>query len=223
MSDLIQKPLHYFNAPRQEMLPFVPNNALRILEIGCGEGRFSSELKRSRARSGTAVEVIGVEIDQDRAELAKLCLDDVIVGDIERDDLCLEPASFDCIIFNDVLEHLNTPWRVLKKMRALLAPGGCVVASIPNVRYWGVLKSLLIEADWRYADEGVLDVTHLRFFTRKSITRLFEEQGYEVLGLTGINSRVRGWKFSLLKVLSNGHFNDVQFLQFAVVARQPAG
>jgi 2-polyprenyl-3-methyl-5-hydroxy-6-metoxy-1,4-benzoquinol methylase len=221
MSDKIRKPSHYFNAPRQEMLLFVPDSVSRVLEVGCGEGRFSAELKRTHATRGSSLKVIGVEIDKDRAEVAKLCLDQVIVANVEHDNLDLAPASFDCIIFNDVLEHLVTPWRVLKSMQGLLAPGGCVIASIPNVRHLGVLKDLIFAADWRYTDEGVMDVTHLRFFTQKAISRMFLEQGYQVDTLVGINSRVRGWKFTLLNLLSNGHFNDTQYLQFAVVARMP--
>lgn len=217
---LIEKPEHYYNAPRREMLPFIPNDTRRVLEIGCGEGRFGAELKRIRAESGITLDVTGVELDGERAEVAKSNLDHVIVADVERDELGLSSGSFDCIVCNDVLEHLVSPSHVLENLRALLTPGGCLVASIPNVRYWGVLKDLLFNEDWRYADEGVLDVTHLRFFTRRSIARMFVESGYECEILAGLNSRVRGWKFDTLRMLSGGRLNDIQFLQFAVVARR---
>jgi 2-polyprenyl-3-methyl-5-hydroxy-6-metoxy-1,4-benzoquinol methylase len=91
------------------------------------------------------------------------------VANLDKDELDLPEEAFDCIVCNDVLEHLITPWQVLGKLAILLKPGGHFVASIPNVQYWGVLKDLVFEGDWRYADEGVLDVTHLRFFTRRSI------------------------------------------------------
>lgn len=219
MSELIEKPAHYYNAPRREMLAFVPNNVHRVLEIGCGEGRFGAELKRVRMEVGVALEVTGVELDGERAKVAEANLDRVIVADVERDELGLPEASFDCIVCNDVLEHLISPSRALANLRRLLVPGGYLVASIPNVRYWGVLKGLLVEGDWRYADEGVLDVTHLRFFTRRSIARMLEECGYDCEMLTGINSHVRGWKFNILRVMSGGRLNDIQFLQFAVIAR----
>lgn len=217
---LIEKPAHYYNAPRREMLPFIPNDARRILEIGCGEGRFGAELKRVRAETGITLDVTGVELDGERAEVAKSNLDRVIVANVERDTLGLPIGSFDCIVCNDVLEHLVSPSRVLENLKDLLTPGGCLVASIPNVRYWGVLKGLLVEGDWRYADEGVLDVTHLRFFTRRSIARMFDESGYKCETLVGLNSRVRGWKFDVLRIMSGGRLNDIQFLQFAVIARR---
>jgi 2-polyprenyl-3-methyl-5-hydroxy-6-metoxy-1,4-benzoquinol methylase len=220
MHTLIKKPAHYYNAPRREMLPFIPMEAGRILEIGCGEGRFGAELKRVRSEMGITHDVTGVELDSERAKVAIANLNRVIVANVEQDELGLTPESFDCIVCNDVLEHLVSPWRVLESLKGLLAPGGCLVASIPNVRYWGVLKDLLLEGEWRYADEGVLDATHLRFFTRRSIARMFEESGYKCETLDGINSRVRGWKFDILRMVSGGRLNDIQFLQFVVVARR---
>lgn len=221
MSKSIEKPIHYYNAPRKEMLRFIPQDARKILEVGCGEGRFGAELKRVRLESNVVVEITGIEIDREQAERAKDRLDHVIACDVERENSGLGQQTFDCILCNDVLEHLVSPARVLEELRSLLRPGGYLVASIPNVRYWGVIKDLLFNAEWRYVQEGVLDATHLRFFTFKSIRRLFQDAGYEVLAQTGINSHVHGWKFSLLNTLTRGHFDDIQFLQFAVVARRP--
>lgn len=220
MSSEIQKPNHYFNAPRREMLQFVPRNVENILEIGCGEGRFSAVLKEKAALDGLSITVTGIEIDPQRAEVAKGFLDVIYVGDVEDNDFYLVPDSYDCIICNDVLEHLKDPWKVLAHAHSLLKPGGYIVGSIPNVRYWGVLKSLLIEKEWRYSDEGVLDVTHFRFFTRASIDRMFKGAGYESIELTGINSFVSGWKFSLLNMFMKEYVDDIQFLQFSIVARK---
>jgi 2-polyprenyl-3-methyl-5-hydroxy-6-metoxy-1,4-benzoquinol methylase len=203
------------------MLAFVPRDVRRVLEVGCGEGRFGAKLKRERAELGIDLHVTGIEIDRERAAVAASQLDHVIVANLDQDKLDLPAAAFDCVVCNDVLEHLVTPWHVLKTLATLLRPGGYVVASIPNVQYWGVLKGLIFNGDWRYEDEGVLDVTHLRFFTRRSIKRMFEEAGFESVELTGINSHVRGWKFDLLRYLSGGRMNDIQYLQFAVVARRP--
>jgi len=221
VSDLIDKPPHYYNAQRREMLAFVPRDVRRVLEVGCGEGRFGAKLKRERAELGIDLHVTGIEIDRERAAVATSQLDHVIVANLDQDELDLPEEAFDCIVCNDVLEHLVTPWQVLEKLEILLKPGGHVVASIPNVQFWGVLKGLVFEGDWRYADEGVLDVTHLRFFTRRSIKRMFEEAGFESVELTGINSHVRGWKFDLLRLLSGGRLSDIQYLQFAVVASRP--
>lgn len=85
----------------------------------------------------------------------------------------------------------------------------------------GVLKDLLIHGDWRYREDGVLDQTHLRFFTRASIARMFNETNFSEIEITGINSHVRGGKFTLLSLLTGGRLDDIQFMQFAVVAKKP--
>lgn len=143
MPEWIDKPIHYYKAPRREMLAFVPDNARQVLEIGCGEGGFSAELKRVREESGISVNVTGVELVADRAAVAGTRLDRIIVANVEQDTLDLTPASFDCIICNDVLEHLVSPWDLIKKLETYLRPGGFFVCSIPNVRYWGVIKGLV--------------------------------------------------------------------------------
>ncbi len=221
MAEIIEKPQHYYRAPRQEMLPYIPASARRILEIGCGEGGFSAELKRSRAAQGIEMEVMGVELMADRAAIAATRLDRVFAANIERDKLDLQTQSYDCIVCNDVLEHLVSPWDTLRSLATFLKPGGHIVASIPNVRFWGVVKGLVFDGDWRYEGEGVLDATHLRFFTRRSIRRLFEELGFSVISLDGINVRVSGWKFELVRAASAGRLNDMKYWQFAVVAKWP--
>lgn len=220
MSDYIEKPGHYFSAPRREMLSFIPPSARKILEIGCGDGRFGAEIKRIRAEAGSPVEVAGVELMPESVERAHGRLDRVLCGNIENDRLDLPANYFDCIVFNDVLEHLVNPWQVLRHTQNWLTPTGTVVASIPNVRFWGVIKGLLFDADWRYTDEGVLDETHLRFFTRRSIERMFAESGWKIRRIEGINSRVRGLHFDLLRLFSFGRLHDIRYLQFAVVAER---
>jgi hypothetical protein len=96
---------------------------------------------------------------------------------------------------------------------------GCIIASIPNVQHWGVIKELVFDGKFTYTNEGVLDITHLRFFTRSSIRKMFEDSGFEISILVGINSRVRGWKFDLFQLLTKNKFTDFQYLQFAVVAK----
>lgn len=218
---LSEKSQQYYEAPRREIVPFIPNNARRILEVGCGDGCFGAELKRARTSQGIEIDITGIELNPVHAEKAKDRLDRVLNANIEHDNLGLADHSFDLVICNDVLEHLVSPWQVLKSLRSLLVPGGSLVASIPNVRYWGVLKDLLIHGDWRYREDGVLDQTHLRFFTRASIARMFNETNFSEIEITGINSHVRGGKFTLLRLLTGGRLDDIQFMQFAVVAKKP--
>jgi SAM-dependent methyltransferase len=111
------------------------------------------------------------------ALVAKTRLDDAVQGYFPA-DLPSTWAPFDVICFNDVLEHIPDPWSVLRATHAWLAPGGQVIASIPNVRFLDVLVDLVVRGKWTYMPTGVLDQTHLRFFTRASLEPLFHDAGY---------------------------------------------
>lgn len=164
----------YYENVRKDLIPLVPMGAKCILEVGCAAGMTGRELKK---RSG--VFVAGIELNARAAELAKNVLDDVVQGSIEEIDLPYSDNSFDCILFADVLEHLVDPLSALIKVRSLLKKEGTVVASIPNVQFHGVIHKL-IEGNWTYEKEGILDETHLRFFTYKEIMKLFKEAGYTI-------------------------------------------
>src|SRR5262249_12512675 len=121
------------------------------------------------------------------AEVAERRLDHVINDQFGRN--CeLNGKRFDCIVFNDVLEHMIDPYSALVYAKESLVPNGRVVASIPNVRYFDNVWSLLIDGSWEYCDAGILDRTHLRFFTKKSIESMFVDLGYDIEVLKGINS-----------------------------------
>lgn len=201
----------YYGHERHEMLPFVPTSAQRILDVGCGAGAFSARLKKERS-----VEVWGVEINPEAARLASQRLDKVICGEFSS-ALDFGSTRFDCIVFNDVLEHMASPESALRLARTLLAPQGVVVASIPNVRHLTVLWELVVQGDWQYRDAGILDRTHLRFFTRISILRLFQEQGFNVLRCEGINEAV-GRKFFILNLLCLNRLQGIRHIQYAIVA-----
>lgn len=150
----------------------------KVLEYGCATGYMSKVLKEQ-----FACEVTGIELNREAAEKAKEFCSQVIVGDVENLDLSglLEPNSFDVIIFADVLEHLSEPWTVLEKVARFLKNNGYVLASIPNIAHASVIVELL-NGKFDYKPLGLLDDTHLRFFTKESICRLFEKCGY-VIGL----------------------------------------
>lgn len=174
----------YYTHPRSDMLGYIPEDVGRVLEVGCGSGSFGSIIKE---RSGA--EVWGIELSEEAAEAAGRVLDRVFVGDIEKNDFPLPEGYFDCIVFNDVLEHLLDPWALLKKVRGRLADGGLVVASIPNIRYYRIVKNLLLEKKWEYRDAGVLDRTHLRFFTCRSMREMFTGCGFEVVTIEGLRGK----------------------------------
>ena len=204
----------YFKANRYEMLAFIPENAKRILEVGCGEGAFSKGLKRENR------EMWGVEMNPTAAEKAIDVFTFVLEGDFNSIYEQLPRNHFDCIIFNDVLEHIYSPWDTIKMAKSLLSADGVLVSSIPNFRYMSnLIIEILYHGEFQYKVEGgILDDTHIRFFTTKSICRMFHEQGYEILVHKGINPDTR-LKAKLFNILTFGFFNDAMFKQFATVAK----
>ena len=150
--------------------------ATRVLEFGCATGYMSEVLKD---RLGCTV--VGIEIDHGAAALAEQHAERVIVGDAEKIDYAAELAGeeFDVVLFADVLEHLKQPADVLRRVRPFIGENGVVIASIPNIAHASVRLALL-GGEFRYREWGLLDDTHLRFFTRASIQDLFEETGYVV-------------------------------------------
>jgi 2-polyprenyl-3-methyl-5-hydroxy-6-metoxy-1,4-benzoquinol methylase len=209
------KPSGYYVNSRIEMLKFIPPGVARVLEVGCGEGAFGSCLKRD-----IKAEVWGVDICKKAAEEAKGKLDKVIVGDVENDQLDLPDDYFDCIVFNDVLEHMKYPWIFLKKIKESLKNKGYIVASIPNVRYFYNIKDLLKYKEWKYVDEGILDKTHLRFFTIKSIKDMLISCDYKILMIEGINAVRFPWKFRIFNWILFKNCDDMKFLRFACVAQK---
>ncbi len=164
----------YFEFVRPEILNLVPRSAGKVLDIGCAAGRLGEAIK-----SRQAAEVTGIEYDGEVAALARSRLDRVLVGDVEQLEPDFEPEGFDAIVCGDVLEHLREPEVLLRRARHWLAPGGRLVASIPNVRHWTVVRSLL-NGNWTYEAAGLLDRDHVRFFTRRSIETLFERAGLAI-------------------------------------------
>lgn len=166
----------YYSRHRPEVAGLVPASARRILDVGCGAGMLGSSLKAERE-----CEVVGVEINPHAAEVARRHLDLVLEIDLdEAEDLPLETSSFDCVICADVLEHLRDPERTLRMLARYLRPEGVLVASIPNVRHASALLPLLVHGRWQYQDEGILDRTHLRFFTSTEVADLLAKAGYRV-------------------------------------------
>ena len=202
-----------YNENRSEILKYIPSGIKRMLDVGCSSGNFSALVK-----SQMSVEIWGIEIDAVAAENAKKHLDKVIVGDIKQNMNQLPSSYFDCIVFNDILEHLYDPGDILIGMKRYLLKEGVIVASIPNFREIVNLYNLLIKEDLEYKEWGILDRTHLRFFTKKSIRRMFEESGFTIIKIEGINANL-GWKMKLLNILTFGLIKDTQYLQFLIIAK----
>lgn len=171
-----QKPTqNYYSGQRPEVARLVPETCSRILDVGCGFG----QLGRSLREQGIT-QVYGVEINPDAGRHLEGVYTDFWIDNVETVNLPSDIGSFDCIIFADILEHLQDPWNTLKRYSELLKPGGYVIASIPNVRNIALLYNLIVRGRWRYENSGLLDKTHLRFFTRTEIYSLFSTADLDI-------------------------------------------
>ena len=206
------KPQGYYDNVREEMLIYLPESAKKILDIGCGNGAFASVVKQKNN-----AEVWGIELMEEEAKVAVDVLDKVFVGGCEKYIDGLPEHYFDVIYLNDVLEHLADPYTVLEILKSKLAPNGVVISSIPNVRFFRTFSKVLFAKDWKYDGHGVMNKTHLRFFTGKSIKRMFEELGYSVLIHEGINitKSIRPILFNILFLFTQ---MDIRNVQYATVA-----
>ncbi len=204
----------YYAQSRPEMLSFVPASTRRLLDIGCGEGAFGAAVKHRLPDC----EVWGIEPVASAAAVAARSSDRIIANHIE-DTPDLPSGHFDVITLNDVLEHL--PWSepVLKLVTRLLKPDGLLVMSIPNVRFFLNVRDLLFRGEWEYQDYGILDRTHFRFFTKKSVVRLLMRNGFDVVQAVGINPVPLKLHYRVLFALAPRSFADMAFPQFAVVSR----
>lgn len=167
---------NYYRHIRRELIEGIPAGKHRILEVGCAEGATGEGLKKS----GCASEVVGIEMSSEAAAIAAERLDEVICGDLEKmtfHESCFAENSFDYIICGDVLEHLNNPWLQLQRLFNFLKPGGKIIVSLPNIRYYEISFQLVFRDDWTYTESGILDSTHLRFFTKKTSVQMLSKAG----------------------------------------------
>lgn len=155
---------------------WVPEGA-RVLDVGCGTG--SNTLKLIE---GKKCQLVGVEPDPERAAVARSRGLDVLTG-VMDEELLRSRGPFDLIIFGDVLEHVAAPASLLEVAKMGLAPGGVIIASVPNVAHWAV-RLMLLSGRFDYKETGIMDATHLRWFTQKTIRSLFEHSGLRVLEIS---------------------------------------
>ncbi len=208
-------PVSYGNSERQEIARLIPEQAKVLLDVGCHTGGFGAGLKRQRQ-----LEVWGLEPNELAARQAARVLDQVLTERFDA-NTAAPKGHFDVVFFNDVLEHFLDPWEALHIARERLRPGGCVIASIPNVLHQSNLRHMLFERDFRYEPVGIRDQTHLRFFTRKSMIRLFSDCGFQVETLQGINEDWwhSDWKTRLAYRFFRRALEETKYIQFAIVAK----
>ncbi len=169
----------YHGTPRSELFPLFKHAPRVVLEVGCAAGATGEAIKKMYP----GVTVYGVELNAKAAEIAKTRIDGVINKNIESCDISelgIEFGTVDTFIAADVLEHLYNPWAVLDKIKPLLTKDAQVIVSIPNSQNaW--LMTEMASGRWSYESQGLLDITHIRFFTRDEITKMFDDTGYDTV------------------------------------------
>ncbi|MBI5890598.1 MAG: class I SAM-dependent methyltransferase [Nitrosomonadales bacterium] len=212
MNDIVSaESSDYYSRQRSWPALFQIRHGGRFLDIGCGKGMLGAFLKQR-----FAAKVTGIEIFQEYADEAAKYLDEVLCGNIEELNLTAYKNQFDHVIFSDSLEHLLDPKSALMKARGMLRADGALLLAIPNVRNFRVTLPLIFLGRFEYQDEGLLDRTHLRFFTRSSITNLLQKCGFEVESVKvdlPSNSKV-----GLLNMLTLGLFRETLTSHFFIKA-----
>ncbi len=208
------------------MLAFIPARPRRVLEIGCARGEFIVQVD--------AEERWGVEPVAEAANVARKRLTRVFEGLYEDVAAEIPDGRFDVVICNDVIEHMPDHDAFLRAIQRKIAPGGVLVGSIPNIRALTVLTKLLVLKDFSYTADGVLDRTHLRFFTRKSLVRSLQSNGYSIEEMRGLHSilkyGLRRYNKPAVNAMASfgaaaviaatlGYWSDTQFIQFGFRAR----
>ncbi len=173
-----EKESFYTDIVREDLVNLIHCTPKIALDIGCNTGGTFLCLKKRFPHCKT----IGVELNQHAAQIAKTRLDVVLTGNLENIDFAqngINPHSIDFLLLADVLEHLSDPWHALLHLKKWLSPVAEILISIPNIRYLPLMDDLA-NGYFRYADFGVLDITHLRFFTRQELRKMLNETGYTV-------------------------------------------
>ena len=160
------------NSSLKKMLKLI-DSGKEVIDFGCATGYFSRLLQNKGCI------VTGVEINPDAAKIAEQYCEKVIVADLDYVSIkdIFPEQRFDVAVFGDVLEHLRNPWRVLEETKHILKEDGYVVASIPNIAH-GSIRLSLLQGRFEYTEFGILDNTHIRFFTRETVKELFKRAGY---------------------------------------------
>lgn len=229
------KQISYYGFARPEVIAAVNKNRLptaKILEIGCAGGATGKALKEKLPVQS----YVGIDISEEAAAIAQKHLDKVIVANIEETDLSVEHGlrlnDFDLLLALDVLEHLSNPWDILAELSSYVKPGGFVVASLPNVQNITIVQDL-ISGKWQYQDAGILDATHLRFFTLESAKKMFSGAGLNIKGVENVINpsldiktlKESGNKYRYANVeidnLTKQELIDLFTYQYIIIAQKP--
>jgi 2-polyprenyl-3-methyl-5-hydroxy-6-metoxy-1,4-benzoquinol methylase len=210
----------YYERDRTPFLEWLGGHWDRVLEIGCGSGLTAPWLRRHGASHLT-----GVEIHEASAVIAATKFDEIHAMPVEE-ALARLQGEYDLVLCLDVLEHLVDPWSVLDNLRRLVRPDATLALSIPNIRFITSLYSLAIGPGFRYEPEGILDITHLRFFTRQDIGRMLDATSWKARRWGGPAKRFRLLRRTLrtaTRGISDEWLTAQWFVTAARVPDRPAG
>jgi 2-polyprenyl-3-methyl-5-hydroxy-6-metoxy-1,4-benzoquinol methylase len=208
-----KKDPHYYSHARVDLIGLIPPGIKKILEVGCGGGMTGKALRERGFEK-----IVGIEINEEVAREGRPFYDQIIIGDVEKIRLPFEKEHFDCILYGDVLEHLVNPWQLLKDHQTFLKKGGTIICSIPNVRNYRILKDLIIRGKWEYTEDGILDRSHLRFFTLDSIRGMLKEAGFEIQSLIKRSSGAHWVRW--IRHLLGSRLIEILVRQYIIVARK---
>jgi 2-polyprenyl-3-methyl-5-hydroxy-6-metoxy-1,4-benzoquinol methylase len=203
----------YYESSRPEMESLITVAPKRCIEFGCSSGGFSETLKKKYN-----CETWGIDMDEQSVEIARTKMDKVFMGNAFELVDQLPDNYFDYIICNDFIEHLHSPELFFNKTRRCLTDEAILICSLPNTRHWKNVYRFLILKDWKYKKSGILDYTHLRFFTKRSMKRSIKKWGFTIEKIKGIRPAITPF-FYLLALLTFNSIGDMRFRQYGFRAR----
>jgi SAM-dependent methyltransferase len=208
----------YYGTARLEILPWLPSSTVRMLDVGCGTGATTAAVKQTRRIAWAG----GIEYEASVAEQAEPLFDRLWRGDAAQADLETDvaPGSLDLVLCLDILEHMVDPWGMVRRLSALMRPGGRLIISVPNIQNWKFIWRLLTRGDFHYRDAGLLDRTHLRFFVRQTAVELATCGGLDLVTICSAHR----WRFPdarwMLSTLSAGRLESLMAKQWLIVAEK---
>ncbi len=215
--DYAKKPDAYFAGARRDFVDRLPHNPdAEILEIGCGAGGTGAQA----LSEGKCRRYVGIDISDAAANKARPRLSEVLLGDVETMALPWPDETFDALIMSEVLEHLRDPWGALERLLPLVKRHGLIMASSPNISHHRVIRSLL-RGRWELTESGVMDTTHLRWFTPDSFERMFIDAGVSIESIGPVAEF--GWKAKAINKLTGNKLRHLFMTQICLIGYRAEG
>lgn len=201
---------NYYGRVRAEIMNYLPDKLDSLLDVGCGNGDTSFYIKNIYK----CAYAMGIENNKNAYEKSSKILDRVINVDLDniKNLPGLVDIQFNCILFLDILEHLKDPQFLLNESRKILKRDGTIIISIPNIRHYSILYDLIVKNDWVYQETGILDKTHMRFFTLNSMKRMIKDSGYKIIDYKSNKSHNK--KFQIINNIFFKKFNKFSDFQY---------